>query len=108
MEHIAALLLIVGCSDDMVQCRELPTQTALYETVDECDAALGPTISFFVTKHPRVYGECVDVDPAIEDEDADLVWDVKPDGSLFAMIGVPEVMVASGPENREKDYLRQE
>ena len=108
MEHIAALLLIVGCSDDMAQCRELPTETALYETVEECDADLGPTISFFVTKHPHVYGRCVDVDPAIEDENVDLVWDVKRNGTLVAMIEVPEVMVASGPENREKDYLRQE
>jgi hypothetical protein len=33
---------------------------------------------------------------------------VKPDGTLVALIEVPEVMVASGPENREKDYLRQE
>ena len=108
MEHIAALLLLVGCSDDMMQCRELPAQTAVYETVEECDAALGPAISLFVTKHPQVYGQCVDVDPAIEDENVDLVWDVKPNGTLVAMIEAPEVMVASGPENREKDYLRQE
>ncbi|MCX7303832.1 MAG: hypothetical protein NTV73_05785 [Hyphomicrobiales bacterium] len=71
-------------------------------------AQLQPTISFFVTRHPQVYGQCVGVDPAIEDEDVDLVWEVRPDGTLVAMIEMSEVMVASGPENREKDYLRQE
>ncbi|MEQ1943416.1 hypothetical protein ABMA32_13450 [Mesorhizobium sp. VNQ89] len=108
MEHIAALLLIVACSDDMAQCRELETASAVYETQEECDVDLQPTISRFVTRYPQVLGQCVSVDPAIEEEDADLVWNVKPDGTLFAMIEVPEFMIASGPEARKNQYLRHE
>ena len=108
MEHIAALLLIVGCSDDLAQCRELPLPTSVYETVEECEADLQPSISLFTTKHPQVFGQCVHVDPAVEEEYAELVWDVKPDGTLFAMIEVPEVMIASKPGSREKDYLSQD
>jgi hypothetical protein len=108
VEHIAALLLIIGCSDDLAQCYELPVPTAVYETVEECEGDLQPSISLFTTKHPQVFGQCVEVDPAIEEEDAELVWDIKPDGTLFAMIEVPEVMIASTPERREKDYLSQE
>ena len=108
MEHIAALLLIIGCSDDMVQCRELPTPVSLYESVEECEGDLQPSISLFTTKNPQVFGQCVEVDPAIEEEDAELVWDVKPDGTLFALIEVPEIMVASRSESREKDYLSQD
>ena len=108
MEHIAALLLIIGCSDDLAQCGELPPPVSIYETVEECEADLQPSIGLFTTKHPQVFGQCVEVDPAIEEEDARLVWDIKPDGTLFAMIEVPEIMLASRPERREKDYLSQE
>ena len=66
-------------------------------------------ISLFTTKQPsRSLAQCVEVDPAIEEEDAELVWDVKPDGTLYALIEVPEVMVASDAQSREKDYLSQE
>jgi hypothetical protein len=108
MEHIAALLLIVGCSDDLAQCRELPPPVAVYETVEECEGNLQPSIGLFTTKHTQVFGQCVEVDPAVEEEDAELVWDVKPDGTLYALIEVPEIMVASSPESLEKDYLGQE
>lgn len=108
MEHIAALLLIVGCSDDLAQCRELAPPVAVYETTEECESNVEPSISLFTTKHPQVFGQCVEVDPAVEEEDAELVWNVKPDGTLYAMIEVPEIMIASGPESREKGYLSQE
>jgi len=108
MEHIAALLLIIGCSDDLTQCHEMAPPVSIYETVEECEGDLQPSISLFTTKNPQVFGQCVEVDPAIEEEDAELVWDVKPDGTLFALIEVPEIMVASSPESREKDLLSQE
>jgi hypothetical protein len=108
MEHIAALLLIIGCSDDLAQCRELPPPVSVYETAEECEGDLQPSISLFTTKHPQVFGQCVEVDPAIEEEDAELVWDVKPDGTLYALIEVREIMVASGSESREKDVLSHE
>ncbi|MBL8576448.1 MAG: hypothetical protein JNK47_04425 [Mesorhizobium sp.] len=108
MEHIAALLLIVACSDGIEQCREIEAASAVYETEQECDADLQPTISRFVTRDRQVLGRCVSVDPAIEDEDADLVWNVKPDGTLFAMIEVSEIMIASGPEAGANQYLSHE
>ncbi len=108
MEHIAALLLIVACSDDVSRCQELEAASAVYETQEECEDDLQPTISRFVTSYSQVLGQCVSVDPAVEEEDADLVWNVKPDGTLFAMIEVPEFMIASGPEPRGNQYLSQE
>ncbi len=99
MEHIAALLLIVACSGDMTRCQELETASAVYETREECEDELQPTIRLFVTGYPRVMGQCVFVDPAVEEEDADLVWHVTPDGTLLAMIEVPETLIASGPES---------
>ena len=40
MEHIAALLLIIGCSQDMKVCEELPAPVPVYETATECDSDL--------------------------------------------------------------------
>ena len=37
MEHIAAILLLVGCTDDMLVCRELPAPAPVYESIEECE-----------------------------------------------------------------------
>ncbi len=108
MEHIAALLLIVGCADDVSHCRELPVANTVYEIIEECEMQIAPAISRFVTKHPQVFGQCVEVDPASEEADAELVWEVKPDGTLYALIDIPEIMLAAGPKSHEKNYVRQE
>ena len=82
MEHIAALLLIVGCSQDMKQCEELPSPVTVYETAAECDTELPAALHQMDGSKPRVMGTCVYVDPAMEEENAELVWDLTPDGAL--------------------------
>ena len=45
----------------------------------------------------------------MEEEDAELVWDIGADGTLHASIeAAPDVLIASNPVRREKDYLSQE
>ena len=95
MEHVAALLLIVACSD--AECRELPAPVPIFETLEECQTELQPALSVYVTRHPQVFAKCVEVDPAIEEEDAELVWDIGPDGTLQASIEASNVRVASEP-----------
>lgn len=96
MEHIAALLLIIGCSDDLATCKELPAPVALFETSQECEAELSGAFRPHIGDYPQVFAQCVSVDPALEDENAELVWDVKSDGTLFAQVGDPDVLVAEG------------
>ncbi|MFU0504952.1 hypothetical protein [Pseudaminobacter sp. NGMCC 1.201702] len=100
MEHIAALLLIVACSDDLQQCRELPAPTPLYETVEECENVLPQALNTFTGKHPQLFAQCVFVDPAMEEEDAELTWDIGEDGTLHASIGAPETAIASNDDDR--------
>lgn len=100
MEHIAALLLIIGCSGDLQECRELPAPVPLYETSEECDAALPAVIRDFAGRQAKILAQCVYVDPAMEEEDAVLVWDIRPDGTLEASVEAGELMVAS---NRSQD-----
>ncbi len=108
MEHIAALLLIIGCSDDLSQCRELPAPVPLFETTEECENELPAGLNSFAGQHPQIFAKCVAVDPALEEEDAELVWDVKSDGTLVASISVPDVMVASDSGGTEKRQLTRE
>ena len=102
MEHAAALLLLLGCSDDLSQCRELPAPTIFYQTKAACDRALPYSLGAFTGQFEQLYAQCLPVDPAMEDEDADLVWEVKPDGTLIVSVEPLGAMVASNSPRTEE------
>ncbi len=102
MEHIAALLLIVGCSADLSDCRELPAPVPIFETAEECGAELPRAFAGYDGAYPHVVVRCIAVDPAMEEADAELVWDVRPDGSLVASVESAGVMVATNSPRTEK------
>jgi hypothetical protein len=108
MEHIAALLLIVGCSGDLEQCRELPAPTPIFETMEECSAALPLSLKGARGKDSHVFADCIHVDPAMEEEDAVLEWDVTKDGRLVASITAGGDVVVASASRREADKARQE
>lgn len=108
MEHIAALLLIIGCSDDLAQCKEIPAPIPVYETVEECEGDLPIALRMITGTAQQIMAQCVVVDPALEEEDAELVWDINPDGTLYASVEVPQVMVASDAQRRDKNGPTQE
>jgi hypothetical protein len=108
MEHIAALLLIIGCSDDLTQCSELPAPATVFETLEECENEVPTSISIFTGNHPQIFAKCLPVDPALEEEDAELTWDVRPDGTLIASIGGTDVMVATNSHRTEQGYAGQD
>ena len=110
MEHIAALLLIIGCSDDLSQCAELPAPVPLYEAVEDCNRELPGSLGGFSGQYGQLFARCVPVDPALEEEDAELTWDVRPDGTLVATIEIvpANVMVASNSHHSQDDYRQQE
>jgi hypothetical protein len=102
MEHIAALLLIVGCSGDLKQCSELPSPVTVYETYEECQSELPPVLSSFRGKTDKLFGQCVYVDPAMEEEDAELVWDIGHDGKLHASVEAYGAEIASTVDRSTK------
>jgi hypothetical protein len=107
MEHIAALLLIIGCSGDLKQCTEMPSPVTVFETAEECRSVLPLALREAKGKQSRTFAKCVPVDPAMEEEDAELTWDVLPNGTLVAEVGIPNVVVASNPRP-EKGAVRQQ
>lgn len=101
MEHVAALLMLVGCSTDLTECRELPAPAAVFETMEECDERLIDALAGAAGAYPRVFANCAAVDPALEEMDAEIVWDVTAAEGLVASvepIGDPGILVASGPD----------
>jgi hypothetical protein len=86
LEHIGALLLIIGCFDDLSQCRELPAPASVFETKEDCDQQLPDSLGTFTEQFEQLYAQCLPVDPAMEEEDAELVWEVHPDGTLVASV----------------------
>ena len=102
MEHIAAVLLIIGCSGDLKTCSELPVDVAIYETYEECEADLDPTINWFSGSRDKIFGQCVYVDPAMEEEDAELVWDIGKDGKLHASVEAAQPPVVNNVDRSAK------
>jgi hypothetical protein len=96
MEHIAALLLIVGCSGDLKTCTELPAPASIFETYEDCQGELQPALTAAQGARDKVFAQCVYVDPAMEEQDAELVWDVTTTEGLTASIeAAPSDMVAT-------------
>ena len=101
MEHIAAVLLLVACSEDFSDCREIPAPVPLYESFENCSGELPFILSDLSGRASRVLGTCVYVDPALEEEDAELVWDITPGGTLLARIETPDYSVAAHDQQPE-------
>ncbi|HEV7318514.1 MAG TPA: hypothetical protein VGO04_07890 [Ensifer sp.] len=82
MEHIAAIMVLVGCMQTTEACREVPAPTVAFETVDECRELLTPAIEATGETFKRAYGACAEVDPALFAEDATIEWRITTHGEL--------------------------
>lgn len=82
MEHIAAFMLLIACSDNLQACEEYPAPAIAYETVEQCEAELAPAVAGLSATRKKPFGKCVEVDPALFYEDAEIVWDVTQSGGL--------------------------
>lgn len=108
MEHIAAVLLVIGCSNNMTECRELNVPVSVFETAAECIAQRPFAMSDVRGQAARIVAKCLPVDPALEDDYDQIVWNVRPDGSLDASVEISNLVVASNGARPEKDYLSQQ
>ncbi|CDX58128.1 conserved exported hypothetical protein [Mesorhizobium plurifarium] len=108
MEHIAALLFVVGCSSTMADCRELQVPVSVFESAEACVAERPFALGDLRGQAPHIIGKCLAVDPALEDDYDQIVWNVRSDGTLVASLEVSGMLVASNSARPEKDYLKQQ
>lgn len=97
MEHIAAFMLLIACSDDLQNCSEQPAPAVAYETMQQCEYELSPAIRMVAATKDKVMGKCVEIDPALFYEDAELVWDVTETGEVVVAIELinPELSITA-------------
>lgn len=86
VERVAAVLLVLGCSDDLSDCRELPVPVSEFETKQACDSALPHSLGAFTGQFEQLYAQCLPVDPAMDREETELVWAIHHDGTLVATV----------------------
>ncbi len=82
----ATLLLVVGCTGGLADCRELPGNTPFFETVLECEAERAATISRHSTPQESIFGACVEFDTGLIGADAEIVWQLSEDGQLLVAV----------------------
>lgn len=95
MEHIAALMLLVGCSAGTQDCREINVPVPAYEDAAECTQELRLQMRLNETMVGQIYGTCKDVDEETFDRASSIDWSVTKDGRLLVQFDVePQVMAS--------------
>tara|TARA_R110002020_G_scaffold58372_4_gene160048 strand:- start:13979 stop:14314 length:336 start_codon:yes stop_codon:yes gene_type:complete len=103
MEHIAAFMILIACSDDYQSCTEQPAPAVAYETMQQCELELSPAVRMVAAWQERALGKCVEIDPALFYQDAEIVWDVTSEGEIEVALELidPEMnmqtLAQSGP-----------
>ncbi|WEX10035.1 hypothetical protein [Chelativorans sp. AA-79] len=86
MEPAAFLLLIIGCSDDLNRCIELPAPAPAYADAETCESVLPSEMRSYAGQFPQILAKCVRFDAALEEGDAELVWHIEDNGDLIASV----------------------
>ncbi|GGA96137.1 hypothetical protein GCM10011491_25640 [Brucella endophytica] len=86
MQHLAAIMLLVTCSNDMDVCNVQPAPTVSYETIATCRTELKPALDNLAAEATRAYGKCVEVDPELMDRDPAIYWEIDKNDELQVTI----------------------
>ncbi|WP_422370876.1 hypothetical protein [Hoeflea sp.] len=110
MEHIAAFMILVACSGDLNDCSEQPAPAIAFETMQQCEMDLSPSIRMAAGNGSRTFGRCIEIDPALLYEDAEIVWDVTEEQGLEVTVELinPEMSIqtlAQAPSNGHSNRL---
>lgn len=103
MEHLVAIMLLVGCNTDGSTCTEIPVPTPAYSSLADCENDLALQMRLTQTFDNRVLGGCKAVDEALLEEEATIDWAVNRAGNLLIEIeaSAPTVVAASPSEPQQ-------
>ena len=95
MEHIAAFMLLVGCSGNAASCTEIPVPVPAYRSVADCQRDLPLQIRLSDAGNTQVLGACKAVDSSVFEQSATIDWAVSRQGQLLITFNTDPQMVAS-------------
>lgn len=95
MEHVAALLLIVGCTPDSSVCTEIPVPQPIYRSITECETTKPLAMRLSGTYDRRVMASCTGLTQAEIDGSASVEWAVNRAGNLSVILADPPQLVAA-------------
>jgi hypothetical protein len=82
MEHIAAIMLLVGCSHGSLTCEELSAPQVAFESMEECVTALPAALGGAGDGKRIVHARCAVIDPAWIEEDVEISWHMSRENGL--------------------------
>ncbi|KQT82478.1 hypothetical protein [Aurantimonas sp. Leaf443] len=95
MEHVAAFMLLVGCSGNLQSCNEIPVPVPAYETLADCQEDLPLQIRLSSDSSQRVLGACKGVAPDVFERSASIDWTITRDGRLsIDFTSEPQIVAA--------------
>lgn len=94
MEHIAAIMLLVGCSHGSLACEELQAPQVAYESMEECVGALPSALGSAGAGKQIVHARCASIDPAWMEDDVEISWRMTKERGLE--VDVRQVTPAEG------------
>lgn len=76
MGTAAILLMVVGCSGGLEDCREIAVPAPHYISSRQCEQDMHDVIDGNAARFDHVFGACTYFDPDLLQSDIEIVWDV--------------------------------
>lgn len=95
MQSLAAIMLVVSCTQVPEKCAEIPVPVPAYETLADCQDDLRPMMNQADVRKGQIIGACATFDSALLESDAVVLWDVSAKGSLSIELEADSMAVAS-------------
>ena len=95
MEHVAALMLLVGCNTDASICTELPASMVTYEDVADCESDMSLQMRLSGSAAAKVYGACKAVTEDVFEQSATVDWTISQGGKLLVTFDAEPQLVAT-------------
>ena len=95
MEHVAALMLLVGCNTNASICTELPASMVAYEDVADCEADMPLQMRLNSSSAEKLFGACKAVTEDVFEQSATVDWTISQGGKLLVTFDAEPQLVAT-------------
>jgi hypothetical protein len=72
----AILLMVVGCTGGLDDCREISVPASHYASTQDCEHDMNLVVEGASSRFDHIYGACAHFDEELLQTDVEIVWDV--------------------------------